>query len=162
MQVEGGTDNHVGWPSRTFFQAVDYGGRFNPCSYILTGVWTQSRSREDIFSDLYNRFTWATWDTRAIVDFRINCTQAGGELKLKAGECIYADIRLSAEDILLTIEIITNGDVIWRARSDSLDVKYHINLGILNKPAYFYLRAMQRDGGIIYASPVFISFDENQ
>lgn len=40
--------------------------------------------------------------------------------------------------------------------ADDLDIEVQVNLGEARKTTYFYLRALQTDGAIIYASPVFV------
>jgi len=52
-------------------------------------------------------------------------------------------------DALSARENIANGHI--------EDVEMDISLGVAEQPTHFYLRALQRNGGIIYASPVFVA-----
>jgi hypothetical protein len=62
-----------------------------------------------------------------------------------------------AEDALQSIEIVSDKRPVWVASEDGLDFDLKIPLGQAEHSTYFYLRALQRNGGIIYASPVFIT-----
>ena len=66
------TDNHKGWPCVTRNH-----GR------IYAGIWAERRDRQEIYDALYDRHTWACWDTRAIVLFEIDSSMQGDEIKLK-------------------------------------------------------------------------------
>jgi hypothetical protein len=39
----------------------------------------------------------------------------------------------------------------------SLDIETEIDLGMVEKSTFFYLRARQTDGALIYASPIFVT-----
>lgn len=151
----GGTDNHCGWPGRAY-SPHEGAATHAPRSNILTGVWTEKRDRQEVFDALCRRATWATWDTRAIIDFRVNGAPAGSEIAVAAGAKLTVQLRLSAEDALWLMEIISEGRTVWQGRSTELDVRQEIDLGVADRETHFYFRALQRDGAIIYASPVFI------
>jgi hypothetical protein len=150
----GGTDNHCGWPGRAFAESE---GTNHPIkSVILTGVWTPWVERQSVFEALKQRHTWAVWDTRAIVWFTINGAQAGDVLEADADVELVGHLRLSSEDSLQTVEVVSDGKVVWQQSFDDLDIELDLRLGQVRTSTYFYLRALQRDGGIIYASPVFV------
>ncbi|MDD5704385.1 MAG: hypothetical protein PHR35_00555 [Kiritimatiellae bacterium] len=152
----GGTDNHCGWPGRAY--AIQEGtGTLNPKSVILTGLWTEQIERHSIYDSLKARRSWAVWDTRALVVFRINGAISGSEIAVGRTTQIAAYLKVSAEDSLQVVEIVSDGNVVWSAQSVSLDMETTIELPPAEKNTYFYLRALQRDGGIIYASPVFVN-----
>jgi hypothetical protein len=152
----GGTDNHCGWPGRAYAEC-EQSGVHEPKSVILTGLWTEERAREPVFHALQERRCWAVWDTRALVDFRVQDVPAGGELSVAAGTELTADLRLSAEDALRVIEIVRDGEVVWSGQSESPDVELSVPLGAATATTYVYLRALEHKGGIIYVSPVFVT-----
>jgi len=154
----GGTDNHCGWPGRTYIEA-EAGGIHPPASVILTGVWTRQVERQAVYDALKARHTWAVWDTRALVLFSVNGALAGDEITVAAGEPLCAHLRLSAEDALQSIELVSEGRTVWQDSTSRLDVGLDIPLGAARMATHFYLRALQRNGGIIYASPVFVTVD---
>lgn len=155
----GGSDNHCGWPGRAFAECE--GGGLHPAkSVILTGAWVKSVDRQPVYDALYARRTWAVWDTRALVWFTVNDVPAGGELSVVPGTALTARLRLSAESSLQSIEIISAGVTVWSGASAAWDVDLEIPLGRVEGSTYFYLRALERDGGLIYASPVFVTIKE--
>lgn len=153
--VTGGTDNHCGWPGRIWSR--EEGGQTEAKSVILTGVWVGRIERGAVFSGLYARHTWAVWDTRAIVWFAVNGALMGSELSLAQGAALTAHFKITAESPLRSIEIVSEGRVIWQGASDAPDVERDIPLGEAARSTHFYLRVLERGGGIVYASPVFIA-----
>ncbi len=151
----GGTDNHCGLPGRAFAAEEDY-GRIPTYSVALTGVWTERIERDKVFNAIYRRHTWAVWDTRALVYFSVNGGMAGEEIEVPREAELTARIKMSAEDALRSIEIVSEKRIVWSGASDELDLDLRAPLGPCRRATHFYLRAMQRNGGIIYASPVFV------
>ena len=153
----GGSDNHICMPG----YASDYGesmGRVPPGTISLTGLWAKRIERQSVFNALYARHTWAVWGTRAVVYFTVNGAAAGTELTVKKGEPLTARIKMSTEDALQSMEIVSERAPVWTGtQQDALDFDVRIPLPHASHSTYFYLRALQRDGGIIYASPVFIA-----
>ena len=86
----------------------------------------------------------------------MNGTQAGSEIAIPRGTELTAHLRLSAEDALQTVEIVSEGRIVWQQSFAEPDVEIDISLGTAEQSTHFYLRALQRNGGIIYASPVFV------
>lgn len=155
LGLTGGTDNHCGYPGRAW---AEEGLGLHACkSVILTGAWVPRLERRAVFDALVARHTWAVWDTRALVRFSINRAAAGDELAVPRGSALTASLRLSAEDSLQTVELVSEGQVIWQRSFSELDIALDIPLGQAERNTHIYLRALQRNGGIIYASPVFIS-----
>jgi hypothetical protein len=147
----GGTDNHNGWPAKVSYR---------PRSWIVTGAWVKARTREAVYEALYARHTWACWDTRAIVQFTVGGVLQGGILNLDAPRELAARVRISAEAPLDTLEVVTEGDraIPFDIPAGALDIEAEISLGRAQNGGFYYLRARQIDGALIYASPVFITF----
>lgn len=129
---------------------------------ILTGVWTPRVERQAIFDSLKARHTWAVWDTRALVDFSVNGAPAGDELTVTPGTALKAHLRLSAEDALQTVELVSEGKTVWHRSFAELDIDVEFPLGVAEHSTHFYVRALQRNGGLIYASPVFVTVAEKK
>ena len=156
----GGSDNHCGWPGRIFDERHCEGVGIHPTnSVILTGVWTRRIERQCIFDSLKARNTWAVWDTRALVHFTVNSALGGDELAVAPKTDLEAHIRLSAEDALQVVELVSQGKVVWQGSFAEPDVELDVPLGRAASSTHFYLRALQRNGGIIYASPVFVTVE---
>ena len=154
----GGTDNHCGWPGRGYARSEGpLGANHEPKSVILTGVWTGRVERRAVYAALKHRHTWAVWDTRALVEYTLNGALSGDELVVAVDTPLAAHIRISAEDALQTIELVSEGEIIWQGSSPAPDFETEVSLGPATESTHVYLRALQRNGGIIYASPVFIT-----
>jgi hypothetical protein len=153
----GGTDNHCGRPGFCFGWVEMNRGRMPLHSQSLTGVWADRIDRRSVWKALYDRHTWAAWDTRALVHFAINDVVAGDELHLPAGNALQARVKVSAEDSLQSLAVISAGQTCWSASVDAMDSDLTIDLGKPAQSTYFYLRGLQRNGGIFYASPVFVT-----
>jgi hypothetical protein len=153
----GGSDCHTARPGRvvTDPNSEDF-GRIPLDSISLTAVWAEGIERKKVFDALYARHTWAVWDTRALVYFTVNGAQAGDEVKVEKGRPLTARIKMSAEDALQSIAIVSEKEPVWVGSEGQLDFDIAVPLGKAEHSTYFYLRALQRNGGIIYASPVFI------
>jgi Protein of unknown function (DUF3604) len=151
-----GSDNHTAGPGNSFFY-YENASRIPSDSVSLTGVWTDRVDRASVFGALYARHTWAVWDTRAIVYFTVNGVLAGSEVEVRKGSPLTARVKMSAEDALQSIEIVSDKRPVWVASEDGLDFDLQIPLGQAEHSTYFYLRALQRNGGLTYASPVFIT-----
>lgn len=152
----GGSDNHTAGPGNDFFY-YENASRTPVDSISLTGIWTDRIDRGSVFGALYARHTWAVWDTRAIVYFTVNGASAGAEIEVQKGKLLTARIKISAEDALQSIEIVSDKKPVWIASENEEDFDVKIPLGPADHSTYFYLRALQRNGGIIYASPVFVT-----
>jgi hypothetical protein len=152
----GGTDNHAGWPAR-----VSRREEAEPSAgWIVTGAWVVARTREAVYDALYARHTWACWDTRAIVWFAVDGALQGSELRLTTPRRLRAQIRMSVEQPLDVLEIVSGHDasIAIDTSHSELDIHREIDLGRVARSTYFYLRARQVDGALIYASPVFVTF----
>ncbi len=150
-----GTDNHSGRPGRCFDAFEDL-WRIPVDSLACTGIWTKAVERQEVWNALYARHTWAAWDTRALVYFAINNTPSGDDLEMRRGDSLVARIKMSSEDALQSIEIVSDKGPVWASSQDDLDFDLEVPLGRAERSTYFYLRALQRNGAILYASPVFI------
>lgn len=102
----GGLDNHSARPGNSFAALEDF-GRLPVDSISLTEFWAVGIKRGKVFDALCARRTWAVWNTRAIVYFTVNGAQAGDELDLNKGEFLTARIKISAENALQSIEIVS-------------------------------------------------------
>ena len=84
-------------------------------------------------------------------------TGMGDELDVARGTALTARIQLWAEDALRSVEIISEGRAPWGSSFAQPDVDVSVPLGAAGRSTHYYVRALQRDGGIVYASPVFVN-----
>ena len=69
-------------------------------------------------------------------------------------------IKISAEDSLAIVELVSEKETIWQDSFVEKDINLNVSLGEVNKDTHYYLRARERGDGIIYASPVFVQIEE--
>lgn len=152
----GGTDNHCGWPGRAFARCEGI-GMHPPYSQILTGIWVSGRERQAVYDGLAARHTWAVWNTRAVVWFTVNDALMGDELRLAQGEQLTARLCINAESAFQTVEMVSDGNVLWQRSFAEPDIDESVTLDTPGHDTHVYVRALLRNGGILYASPVFIA-----
>ncbi|MEM7626072.1 MAG: hypothetical protein AAF333_10630 [Planctomycetota bacterium] len=154
----GGSDNHNGLPSRAWAgsEVNQFLANADAGNQSLTGVWCDKFDRQSVFDALYARHTWAVWDTRAIALFRLNGAMMGDELHVSPGTELTATLKLSCDGPLQSLEVISDGQTVWSTTTHERDLDLTISLGVATTSTYFYTRALQRDGAMIYTSPVFV------
>jgi hypothetical protein len=83
----------------------------------------------------------------------------GDELTLDKPRNLTARVKLSSEAPLDVLDIVTEDDraISINVSGNSLDIETQVDLGHVDGETYFYLRARQTDGALIYASPIFVS-----
>jgi hypothetical protein len=69
---------------------------------------------------------------------------------------LVTHIRLSAEDALRALDVVSEGTPVWSGATKEMDVEMELPLGRAARSTHFYLRALEVKGGIVYASPVFV------
>jgi hypothetical protein len=151
-----GTDCHAGRPVRCHTAIEDLGRVPLHCQSV-TGVWADVIDRQSIFDGLYHRHTWACWDTRTIVWFSVNEALMGSNIHVENGGPLTARIRMSTDYVIQSLEIISGGKSVWVGSFDELDFDVTIDLGTATEDTFFYIRALLRNGGIVYGSPVFVT-----
>ncbi len=155
-----GTDNHTGKPVYVNTGAESL-GRLPLHSQSVSGVWVDDMTRDDVFDGMYQRHTWACWDTRAILAFSVNDALMGSEIKLKKGTKLNAHLTMSAEDVCQSIEVVSDNEVVWSSTANAEDLDLNIDLGVVSESTWFYVRILLRNGGIVYGSPVFIEIEKS-
>jgi hypothetical protein len=89
----------------------------------------------------------------------------GSAVQAARGAPLTAHMELSVQAPLAVLEIVaTGGRVAWSAPDleREVDVELEADLGAADEASYYYLRARQEDGALIYASPVFVEVGERQ
>jgi hypothetical protein len=152
-----GTDNHTGWPT-----VLPHFG--NRRAYAC--AWSPARERRAVFDALYERRCWAAVGCRALVWYEVNGAPMGSEITVPPGTPLTARLRLSLQAPPAALEVVTAGDraVPVPYEDGALDLRAEVPLGeagAAGESAWYYLRARQTDGGLVYASPVFIDVNED-
>ncbi len=166
----GGGDDHLGHPGdRTATGAEPFRYRDG-----LMAVWAPELTREAIFQSMYERRTYATTGARIIVLFSVAGKPMGGELDL-ADQPELADRRVinvfvSGEAKIAQVEVVRNNAVVYEQRGESAELELTwtdeeplepLALTPVDPEApkfvFYYLRILQADGEMAWASPVWIT-----
>jgi hypothetical protein len=150
-------------------------GRFTKIRYNpgLMSLRAKRLTRQAIWEEMWNRRIVATTGARMLLDFKLNKNPMGSELTLKESPELAKSRIISVEfhgtAPLKRIEIIRNNEVVKIFESSQYDFKSTwedtASLDeILLKPtrfcpnrfSFYYIRAIQEDGEVAWASPIWI------
>ncbi len=148
----GGTDNHMGWPSRNH-----HGGKVDG----LTAVICEHVDTASIWQAMYDRHCYATTGARILCDVTLNGQPIGSELKLAWDASREINIRIHGTAPLECVEVISAGVVLdsLPIEPGSLDLVTtweDLRPGRPLHDVYYYLRIRQVDGNIAWLSPFWI------
>ena len=137
-------------------------------------VEARERSRESIFNAMYDRHVVATTGARLLLTYRLNGAPMGSELSLGAVPELAACRRLSIEfhgtGVVDRVDIIRNNIVAhsmptsgemditmsWEDRKPIKDIWLPAAKFCSHPFAFYYVRVVQQDGEVAWASPVWI------
>jgi hypothetical protein len=135
-------------------------GRKDPFSITggLVGVYARSLTREGVWEALKKRRVYGTSGPRIVLDFVVNGYRMGEEVKIGAPrEPRTISIRVVGMEDLSLVELVKNRGVLksWDGQGREGDFRF-----IDDSPAedgeYYYVRVMQKDGGMAWSSPVWV------
>ena len=159
----GGGDDHTGHAGTDFPQ--------NNCHYKdgLTGVFATELTRQGVWDALWNRRTIATTGARIYLYYTLNSHPLGSEIFFDIEEKRKFHIIFHGTDILERIEIIRNGKVVatFKEKKKDIEIQWMDTTPlkkILLSPnkfskeyfAFYYIRAIQKNHEVVWASPVWI------
>ncbi len=140
----------------------------------LTAILAKEHSRSSLLEALFHRSCYATTGARIILGFQIAGAPMGSELnnKMKPGLDFNRHISgyVIGTDKIKEISFIRNGNIIHTIRPSEykVDFVFDDNSTLSNhilKPqkegqpfVYYYLRVLQEDGHIAWASPIWIDY----
>jgi len=133
-----------------FAAGGDHGGR------QLTAVFSTDLSRDAIFQNLKSRRAYATNGERLFLDVRVDGRFMGEEFVLRKPErTIEVDVKGTAP--LIQVDLFRNGRVIKTANPnrDAFTATWTDSDPLVERENYYYLRAIQRDGGQAWSSPTW-------
>jgi hypothetical protein len=123
-------------------------------AYGLTAVYATENSREAIFEALRARRCYAATD-RIVLDFHINGHRMGEEVRLQEPRHIY--VRASGTAPFTQIDLLKNNRTIYRTGEGETDVAFETSDRTQIEPGdFYYLRVVQVDGGMAWASPIWV------
>ena len=148
------SDNHNGAPGLSarpsrFTNLVYRGG--------LAAVFAPELTRESIFDALKARRCYATSGARIYLDFRLDGSIMGTEIKAERGAKLPYQITVAGTDRISRIEMVVNGaeELIWAY--DGTDyVKLDGERAFDRKSNWVYVRVTQIDRQMAWSSPIWV------
>ena len=123
----------------------------------LTAVFATSLTREAIWEALWERRTYGTTGARILLQFEVNDTPMGGEVRIVGP----AEIKVEAvgSTPIQSVEIIKDSQVVhrWRGQEEQVRVEYTDEALPPDGVHYYYVRLTQVDGQMAWSSPVWIT-----
>ena len=155
----GASDTHSGQPGFTYwvFENRSYRGG-------LTCVMTEQLDREHVFDAMWNRSVYATTGERILLQFHLNGTPMGQELRLHRGDALNLKVKVIGTGELDTIEIVKDGSVLCRkacAGSTEAELVCNDDSGVISGTwSYYYARILQKDKAMAWASPIWVVYED--
>ncbi|MFW6107996.1 MAG: DUF3604 domain-containing protein [bacterium] len=166
-----GGDDHVGHAGTEFpvHAPDDYKAG-------LMAVLADESTRGSVWGALWNRRVVATTGPRILLDYELNGRPLGSELSVAGQPGLKASrelrIRFHGTAPAARIDVIRNNEIVHTARPDALDCTLAWSDdaaldSVFLPPAtfcshrfcFYYVRAVQQDGEVAWASPVWIDED---
>jgi hypothetical protein len=165
----GGGDDHLGHPGDPVKTGCE------PFRYRdgLQGVWAEELTREGIFEAMHKRHTYATTGARIAVLFRVADAFMGDEIEVaerpEVAQSRAIEAFIAGEAKLAQVEVLRNNEVVHSVRPDGSDQTLEwtdedpleplaMRPVDANQPpfVFYYLRVLQTDGQMAWASPVWL------
>ncbi|MFO7897623.1 MAG: DUF3604 domain-containing protein [Planctomycetota bacterium] len=164
-----GGDDHVGHAGTEF----PIGQGETTYKAGLMAVLADELTRGSIWDALWNRRVVATTGPRILLDYELNGRPLGSELRLTERPDLAArrELRVVFHGTApaARIDVIRNNEIVHTVRPDALDCELKwsdecpIDRALLppatfcpNRFCFYYVRAIQADGEVAWASPVWI------
>ena len=151
----GCSDSHASMPGRR--QSLSkgtpgYGSR----PYGLTAVYARENTREEVFSALRARRCYAATD-RILLDVRLNGHRMGEEISLHDEERVI-EVHVAGTAPFVQVDVVKNNEVIHSAGQGATEVTfdYTDDTHLSSNGDYYYVRVLQQDGGMAWASPIWV------
>jgi hypothetical protein len=139
----------------------------------LVGVWATELTRASIWDALWNRRTVASTGPRIVLRWQMGEHLMGEDVEARAGEGIMAqrliNIEAHGQSRIVTVEIVRNNEVVHSARPGTHDAAVSWTdeepfddfalrpLSGRAPFAFYYVRVLQDDGEMAWASPIWLT-----
>lgn len=160
-----GGDDHIGHAGTEYL--------FGKYKQGLFGIFTRELTREGIWEGLWNRRTVATTGARIILFYKINEHFMGSEIPILENKGFEKSrkfyIEFHGTSLLKQIDIILNGKILhsFKKETHGFKIKWEDKTSVekIFLPQtkfsevpffYYYVRAIQKDGEMAWASPLWI------
>ena len=119
----------------------------------LVGVWADELTRESVFDALWNRHVYGTTGPRIILQFSINGSPMGSELKYT--DKVSISVEAQSEVEIKRLDLVKNGVDYITKEINSIDVRWDIE-DKPDKACWYYVRLIREDGEMAWSSPIWL------
>jgi hypothetical protein len=132
-------------------------GDHNSMGIGVTALWVKEVSQAGIIEALQARRCYGTSGDKIFIDFRINDAFMGQELAIKGKPAIKAQIEAVLP--LINVVLFKNNKIIWEKNkaqlNDAINFEFTFVDQEFDSDSYYYVRAIQTNGQIVWASPIW-------
>ncbi len=145
----GSGDSHDGHPGLAQLASGGSGG--------LAAIVAEERTREAVYAALVQRRCYATNGPRILLRVALDGHPMGAAVKareLARSATLY--LRVVAPEPLERVDLVRSGEIASSLDLEGrLEAELHTEVEGLEAGEYVYVRAVQRDGGAAWSSPIF-------
>lgn len=142
----GAGDGHIGHPGETYSVC---GG--------LGGVYAGDRTRESVWEALRARRTYATSGERIVLAFRLYEHWMGEEVEAASlPDTLVFTVETCALAPVDAVELISDTGIVDAAYGTERKLEARFLVPRPDRPAWFYARVRQMDGGLAWSSPIWV------
>ena len=152
------TDGHFGNPGYSFLNFRPY---VDPdkveIGKALIAVYAKELTRKEVFSSIYNRHAYATTGERIILDFRVNDSMMGSEIKSETAPDIKVEVTgtNTIEKIILKRDTKVMKE--FSPMKESSVITWTDEAFQHGETHFYYVQIIQSDGEEAISSPVWVN-----
>ena len=125
----------------------------------ISAAYSSELTKKSIFDALWDRQVYGTTGARIIVDFSVNGSPMGSEIKVSS-PAAERKIRIEVEgtDNIRYVAVIRNNEEWYRKEGSGKDFRLELaDDSPLAGTGFYYLRVVQQDEHMAWSSPVWVS-----
>lgn len=124
----------------------------------LVAVYATEHSRQAVFEALLARRIYATSGARILLSLHLGATLMGQKARVETGRLATFDLRATGTKEIETVELIRNGESVWREHPNQRHIAYEVSLDgpTSSEPVYVYLKVTQTDSHMAWSSPIWL------
>lgn len=123
----------------------------------VTGVYSSTLARKNIFDRMYARQCYAVSGDRMLLFFTVNGRPMGSELRLAPKTKLVIKWRAIGQTAIKRVDLLRNNDVFksWLGGA-AADMTATVNATRLSGREWWYLRVIQTNGELGWTSPIWV------
>ena len=129
----------------------------------LVAVYARELTRDAIIDAIQARRCYATTNERILAWFSVNGCMMGSDIVLERDDRVKIDVSILATNDIENVHIIKNGKIIFSKRGSGRICEFRYEENVDQKGHnYYYVKMKQKDGQMVWLSPVFVNNRKNR